>query len=56
MFIIAFEFLADEISKLDIFYDNNIDVLIKPVKLSEIETSLLNLLPNKTIRNGNGLL
>ncbi|RPJ29999.1 MAG: response regulator, partial [Nitrosopumilales archaeon] len=31
IFITAFELLEQEISKRDIFYDKNIDVLIKPV-------------------------
>jgi DNA-binding LytR/AlgR family response regulator len=44
IFITAFELLEQEISKYDIFFDKNIDVLIKPVKLSEIQDSLLNLL------------
>lgn len=44
MFITAFELLEQEISKHDIFYDKNIDVLIKPVKLIQIQISLINLL------------
>lgn len=48
VFITAFEFLDHEISKHDIFYDKNIDVLIKPVKLRQIEDSLLNLVSNET--------
>ena len=44
IFITAFELLRKEISKRDIFYDKNIDVLIKPVKLSQIQNSLINLL------------
>jgi DNA-binding NtrC family response regulator len=44
IFITAFELLQQEISKRDIFYDKNIDVLIKPVKLSQIQNSLINLL------------
>jgi DNA-binding NtrC family response regulator len=43
MFITAFEFLEHEITKHDIFYDKNIEILIKPVKLRQIEDSLLNL-------------
>ena len=43
MFITAFEFLEFEISKHDIFYDKNIEILIKPVKLRQIEDSLLKL-------------
>jgi DNA-binding NtrC family response regulator len=48
MFITAFEFLDQEISKHDIFHDKNIEVLIKPVKLRQIEDSLLSLARNKT--------
>ena len=44
IFITAFELLRKEISKRDIFYDKNIDVLIKPVRLSQIQNSLTNLL------------
>ena len=44
LFITAFEFLEQEISKQEIFFDKNIDVLIKPVKLSRIQNSLTNLL------------
>jgi DNA-binding NtrC family response regulator len=40
MFITAFEFLDHEISKHDIFYDKNIEILIKPVKLRQIEDSV----------------
>jgi hypothetical protein len=48
MFITAFEFLDHEISKHEIFYDKNIDILIKPVKLRQIEDSLLSLVHNET--------
>jgi DNA-binding NtrC family response regulator len=47
MFITAFEFLDHEISKHKIFYDKNIDILIKPVKLRQIEDSLLSLVHNE---------
>ena len=43
VFITAFELLYREITKHPIFYDKNIDVLIKPVKLNDIENSILNL-------------
>ena len=43
MFITAFELLEKEITKHDIFYDKNIDVLIKPVKLGQIQNSITNL-------------
>ena len=48
MFLTAFEFLDLEISKHDIFFDKNIEILIKPVKLRQIEDSLLNLTSNQT--------
>jgi DNA-binding NtrC family response regulator len=41
VFITAFELLDREISNHPIFYDKNIDVLLKPVKLNEIENSML---------------
>jgi len=47
IFITAFEFLDQEISKHDIFYDKNIDVLLKPVKLNQIQNSLVKLLSKK---------
>jgi len=43
IFLTAFELLGNEISKHDIFYDKNIEVLIKPVKLNQIQNSILNL-------------
>ena len=49
IFITAFELLEKEISKHDIFYDKNIDVLIKPVKLGQIQNSITNLLSNRII-------
>jgi DNA-binding NtrC family response regulator len=48
MFITAFEFVDYEISKHEIFYDKNIDILIKPVKLRQIEDSLLSLVHSDT--------
>ena len=47
IFIAAFELLEAEISKYDIFYDKYIDVLIKPVKLGQIQNSLINLLSTR---------
>jgi two-component system, cell cycle response regulator CpdR len=47
IFITAFELLEKEITKHDIFYDKNIDVLIKPIKLRELEVSMLNLARKK---------
>ena len=51
IFITAFELLRKEISKRNIFYDKNIDVLIKPVKLSQIQNSLTNLLSKTQTSN-----
>ena len=47
IFITAVELLEQEISKHDIFYDKNIDVLLKPVKLDQIQNSLTHLLSKK---------
>ena len=44
VFITAVELLDQEISKHDIFSGKNIQVLTKPVKLRQIQDSLLNLL------------
>jgi DNA-binding NtrC family response regulator len=44
IFITAFELVKEEISKRDIFKDRNIDVLIKPVKLNQIQNSIINLI------------
>ena len=43
IFITGLELLGQEISKHNIFTDKNIDLLLKPVKLIEIQNSLLNL-------------
>ncbi|HET6716534.1 MAG TPA: response regulator [Nitrososphaeraceae archaeon] len=44
VFITGVELLDQEIVKHDIFTDKNIDVLLKPVKLNQIQDSLLTLL------------
>ncbi len=44
VFITGVELLDQEISKHEIFCDKNIDVLLKPVKLNQIQDSLLTLL------------
>jgi two-component system, cell cycle response regulator CpdR len=44
IFITAFVLLEQEIAKHGIFYDKNLDVLIKPVKLYKIQNSLMNLI------------
>jgi two-component system cell cycle response regulator CpdR len=43
IFITGVELLDQEISKHDIFTDKNIDLLVKPVKLIEIQNCLVNL-------------
>lgn len=48
IFVTAFELLQHEISKHAIFYDKNIDVLIRPIKLKELEVSMLNLVHKMT--------
>ena len=49
IFITAFEFVQNEISKRDIFKDKNIDVLIKPVKLNQIQNSIINLISKRNL-------
>jgi len=48
IFVTAFELLQHEISKHHIFYDKSIDILIKPIKLTDLEVSMLNLVHNMT--------
>jgi two-component SAPR family response regulator len=43
LFITAYELLHKEISKNPIFYNKNIQVLVKPVKLDKIESTILSL-------------
>jgi two-component system cell cycle response regulator CpdR len=43
IFITGVELLDQEISKHDIFTDKNTDLLVKPVKLIEIQNCLVNL-------------
>lgn len=47
IFLTAVELLEQEISKHNIFYDKNIDVLLKPVKLDQIQNSLIHLLSRR---------
>jgi len=47
IFVTAVELLEQKISKHDIFYDKNIDILLKPVKLDPIQNSLINLLSKR---------
>jgi len=44
LFITAYENLHKEISKNPIFYEKNVDVLLKPVKLDKIESTMLSLM------------
>jgi DNA-binding NtrC family response regulator len=47
LFITAHEPLCSEISKLPEFHDKNIEVLTKPAKLYQMETTMLNLVNKK---------
>jgi DNA-binding LytR/AlgR family response regulator len=47
LFVTPDEHQCRETSKNPIFYDKNIDVLLKPVKLDQIESSILNLVNKK---------
>jgi DNA-binding NtrC family response regulator len=47
LFITAYEPLCQEITKNPLFYNKNVDILLKPVKLDEIESSMLNLMNKK---------
>jgi DNA-binding NtrC family response regulator len=49
IFITAFELVRQEILKRDIFSGKNIDVLIKPVKLYDIQNSLISLINKKSL-------
>ncbi|HJU80012.1 MAG TPA: response regulator [Nitrososphaeraceae archaeon] len=49
IFITAFELVRQEILRRDIFSGKNIDVLIKPVKLYDIQNSLINLIDKKRL-------
>ncbi|MFN2435234.1 MAG: hypothetical protein ABR515_07650 [Nitrososphaeraceae archaeon] len=50
LFITAYENLQKEISKNPIFYDKNVQVLLKPVKLDKIEDVMVNLMNKKQIK------
>jgi len=50
LFITAYENLQKEISKNSIFYDRNVQVLLKPVKLDKIENAMVNLVNKKQIK------
>jgi DNA-binding NtrC family response regulator len=43
LFITAYEHLHKEISKNPVFYNKNIHVLLKPVKLDKVENALVSL-------------
>jgi DNA-binding NtrC family response regulator len=47
LFITAYEPLYRKVSKNPIFYDKNIEILLKPAKLDQIENSMLNLVNKK---------
>ena len=49
LFITAYEHLHKEISKYPVFYNKNIEVLVKPVKLDIIENTIFHLV-NKSQR------
>lgn len=49
LFITAYEHLHKEISKNPVFYNKNIEVLVKPVKLDIIESTIFHLV-NKSQR------
>jgi DNA-binding NtrC family response regulator len=44
LFITAYENLRKEISKNPIFHGKNVDVLLKPVKLDKIESTMVSLM------------
>jgi len=48
LFITAYENLHKEIAKNPVFYDKNVQVLLKPVKLDKIESAMVSLV-NKTL-------
>ena len=50
LFITAYENLQKEFSRNPIFYDKNIQVLLKPVKLDKIEDVMVNLMNKKQIK------
>lgn len=50
LFITAYENLQKEISKNPIFYDKNIQVLLKPVKLDKIENAMVKLVNKNRIK------
>lgn len=50
LFITAYENLQKEISKNPVFYDKNVQVLLKPVKLDKIENAMVNLVNKNRIK------
>jgi len=50
LFITACENLQKEISKNSIFYNKNVQVLLKPVKLDKIEDAMVNLMNKRQIK------
>lgn len=49
IFITAFELVRQEILRRNIFSGKNIDVLIKPVRLYDIQNSLISLINKKSL-------
>jgi len=49
IFITAFELVRQEILRRDIFTGKNIAVLIKPVKLYDIENSIISIINKRTL-------
>jgi len=47
LFITAYELLCQEIMKNPLFYNKNVDILLKPVKLDQIENCMLSLVNKK---------
>jgi DNA-binding LytR/AlgR family response regulator len=50
LFITTYENLQKEISKNPIFYEKNVQVLLKPVKLDKIENAMVNLVNKNRIK------
>jgi DNA-binding NtrC family response regulator len=50
LFITAYENLQKEISNNSIFYNKNVQVLLKPVKLDKIEDAMVNLMNKRQIK------
>ena len=53
LFITAYEHLHKDISKNPVFYNKNIEVLVKPVKLDIIESKIFHLVKKSQTMNKN---